>query len=799
MLKRIVKILLALVIVVAAAIGGGLAWLRWGNGYKTDGELQMAGLSAPVRVLRDAHGIPYIFAQNTPDLIRAQGFVTAQHRLFQLEAYRALIYGRVAEVVGEAGLASDKEMRTLGLAQNAQRHAKLLSAEARDFLTWYAEGLNAYAAQTADHPIELKLAGFRVGPWSLDDMVAVLHFVNYSHATNYKAELLMQAMIDRLGFEKAKALFPLNVNPDRKAQLAALDAPVQVVEGLNVQDLILQGGAPAIEPVAAPIELGSNNWAVSAARSASGATIVSNDPHLDARTLPGVWHPVGLFAPGIQAVGAALPGVPGLTVGRTPHVAFGVTNGYGDSQDLFIETVDPASPANYLDNGASVPFDTREEIIRVKDSKAEGGMREEKLTVRSTKRGPVVGTAANGRVLALRMASAEIPGGGLGIEKLLTAKTVQEVDAAAQQMGVMYFNYVFGDSSGAVGHRATGLVPLRASGQGVFPKPAETAANDWRGFIPPDRLPGQIAPARGWVGTANHDTQPDNYPYHYGSYFSPPYRYATIKNRIENGPAMKAEDHLKLMQDISNAQARMLAPKIVAALQGGKHADIAAILGAWDFNERTDSAAPTLYHSIYEALAAQTFADELGPELAKRWLSNWYTWQSRFDALLADPASPWFDDTATPAVETLPDMIQRATDIARADLEAKYGPKPQEWLWGKVHTIAFVSPLRRSGPGAALLGTAPQPYAGSGETVQRALSGYGQGFDTRFFASLRFIADFSDAEKVMAAVSGGVAERQFGPHQTDQLDAWMGGRLLPWWFAPQAVEANARHVLVLKP
>lgn len=795
MLKRIVQVLLALVIVVVAAIGGGLAWLRWGNGYKMNGELQMAGLSAPVRVLRDAHGIPYIFAQNTADLIRAQGFVTAQHRLFQLEAYRALIYGRVAEVVGEVGLASDKEMRTLGLARNAQRHAKLLSPEARDFLTWYAEGLNAYAALTSDHPVELKLAGFRVGPWSLDDMVAVLHFVNLSHATNYRAELLMQAMIDKLGFEKAKALFPLNVNPDRKAQLAALDAPVQVVEGLHVRDMILQAGAPVI----APIELGSNNWAVSAARSASGATIVSNDPHLDARTLPGIWHPVGLFAPGIQAVGAALPGVPGLTVGRTPHVAFGVTNGYGDSQDLFIETIDPANPANYLDNGASVPFETRDEIIRVKDSKAEGGLREEKLTVRSTKRGPVVGTAANGRVLSLRMASAEIPGGGLGIEKLLTAKTVQEVDAAAQQMGVMYFNYVFGDSSGAVGHRATGLVPLRASGQGVFPKPAETAANDWRGFIPPDRLPGQIAPARGWVGTANHDTQPDNYPYHYGSYFSPPYRYATIKNRIENGPAMKAEDHLKLMQDISNAQARMLAPKIVAALQGGKHADLAAILSGWDFHERTDSAAPTIYHAIYEALALQTFSDELGPELAKRWLSSWYTWQSRFDALLENPASPWFDDAATPAVETLPDMIQRAADSARADLEAKYGATPQNWLWGKVHTIAFVSPLRRNGAGKELLGTAPTPYAGSGETVQRALSGFGQGFETRFFASLRFIADFSDSEKVMAAVSGGVAERQFGPHQTDQLEAWMNGRLLAWWFAPQAVEANARHTLVLKP
>lgn len=795
MLKRILLSLLALILIVTAAIGGGIAWLRWGNAYKTDGEMQLAGLKAPVRVLRDDNGIPYIFAENTPDLIRAQAFVTAQHRLFQLEAYRALIFGRLAEAVGEVGLRNDREMRTLGLVQNAWRHAKLISQEARDFLSWYAEGLTAYAAKTEDHPVELKVAGFKPGPWSVEDLVAVLHFVNYSHATNYKAELLMQAMIDRLGFEKASRLFPLNVNPDRKADQAAAPAmPRYVVEGLQVRDLVLQNG------LAGAIELGSNNWAVSARRSASNAAIVANDPHLDARTLPGIWHPVGLFAPGIQAIGAALPGMPGLTVGRTAHVAFGVTNAYGDSQDLFVETVDPADPNRYLDNGASVPFETREEVIRIKDAKAEGGYRSETLIVRSTRRGPVVGEAANGRVLSLRMASAEVAGGGLGIEKMLTAKSVQEVDAAVQQMGVMYFNYVFGDSSGAVGHRATGLVPIRASGHGIHPKPAEAAAEDWRGFIPPDRMPGQIAPARGWTGTANHDTQPDGYPYHYGSYFSPPYRYATIKNRIENGPAMTAGDHLTLMKNISNAQAQLLAPKIVAALKAAdKHADLVTILSGWDFNERTDSAAPTVYQAIYQALATQTFADELGPELAQTWLANWYVWQSRFDALLAEPTSAWFDDKATPAVETLPEMILRATEIARRDLEARFGAKPEDWLWGKAHTISFVSPLRRSGAGKDLLGGGTHAYADSGETVQRARYAFGTNYDTRFFASLRFIADFADDRKVMAVVSGGVAERQFGPHQSDQLEVWLAGRLLPWWFAPEAVESNAAHRLVLKP
>ncbi|HSQ71281.1 MAG TPA: penicillin acylase family protein, partial [Rubrivivax sp.] len=209
----------AVVIAVAAATAGAV-FMGVGRGPRADGELALAGLTAKVRVLRDEHGIPYIFAANTPDLIRAQGFVTAQNRLFQLEGVRAIGTGRLAESVGERGLASDRQMRLLGLRRNAERHAGLLSPEARDFLTWYAEGMNAYITGHADdHPVELRLAGFTPRPWTLEDMVTVLHVGNWSQAANFKAELTMQKLIDKFGADKAGAeLAPVNVNPDRKQQ-----------------------------------------------------------------------------------------------------------------------------------------------------------------------------------------------------------------------------------------------------------------------------------------------------------------------------------------------------------------------------------------------------------------------------------------------------------------------------------------------------------------------------------------------------------------------------------------------------
>jgi len=791
---RIGAWLLAVLLLAALAAGAAL-YLGVGRGPKVDGELSLPGLTDRVRVLRDAHGIPYIFANNTPDLIRAQGFVTAQNRLFQLEGARAVATGRLAEAVGEGGLASDRQMRLLGLRRNAERHAALLSPEARDFLSWYAEGLNAYiTGHASDHPLELRLAGFVPRPWTLVDMVAILHLGNWSQAANFKAELTMQKLIDKFGAERAGAeLAPVNVNPDRKLQPVIVGQAGSAAQ-LGLQDEHFLAGL-GDGGLSGPLGMGSNNWAVGKSRSASAAAVLVNDPHLDARMLPGVWHPIGLFAPGIQAVGAAYPAVPGIVVGRNADVAFGVTNAYGDSQDLFIEELAPGKPDHYVDGGQERPFTVIEEIIRIKDKAAPGGFREETLRIRATVRGPIVTGPDFGydgqTLLSLRMASAELPGGGLGIDQLLTARSIADVDKAAQTMDIVYFNYVFADKQGGIGHRATGRVPVRASKQGSHPKPAG-AADDWRGFIPPEQMPGTLSPARDWVGTANHDNRPDGYGFDYSSYFASSYRYRRMIEVLDAGKGMRTEDQLALMMDDRNLQAPRLLPAMVAALQAdASTADFARILAAWDGRDDKDLAAPLIYHTLYERLVYETYVDEMGDSLARSWLGQWYAWQERFDELVKTPDSPWFDDVRTPQKETLPDLVKRVAAAVRPELQARHGADPATWKWGDEHRIAFVSPLRRSGAGRDFLGYAEAPMSGSGATLLRALSPFMEDFNVRFFASMRLVADMGDDDKIEAVVSGGVVDRQFHPNQKDQLPAWSEGRLLKWWFAPQQVEAHA--------
>ena len=801
---RVATVLLLLLLLAAAA---AYLVVRSAGHAQVNGNLRLAGLAAPVTVLRDELGVPYIFAANTPDLIRVQGFVTTQHRLLQMELFRATWRGELAATFGPDALPSDIRMRVLGIARNGERHATRLAPASRALFQHYVDGINAYiSTYPSDHPIELKAAGLTPRPWSVADLVTLFHYVHYTHSTNFKAEVVAQRLIDKLGFERAREIFPLTANPDwaTPTALAAPPGPARA----DWARLDLRWADLAVAPDDLNHQgLGSNNWAVGPSRSASGKAMVSNDPHLDNRILPGTWHPVGLFAPGIQAVGAALPGVPGILVGRTQHVAFGVTNAYGDVQDLYVETADPADPTHYLDGGRSVPFEVVTENIRIKDKAAPGGLREHVLKVRYTRRGPVVSEHAGlgpggDKLLALRSTDAEVLAPVIGIEGLLSAPDVAAFDREVQKIDLMMFNFVFADDKGSIAHRASGAVPIRAGADGGFPRLVpKDGSDDWTGFIPKDRMPGMVDPPRAWVGTANHDTRPEAYPWYYTNYVAPNYRYARIGQVLGAARQMKVDDHWKLMRDDRNLQSDVLRGAIVAALRDDPaQRDLATLLEKWDGVDRAEQAAPLVYQALYREIARATFSDELGDEVVNDMLSTWYFWQQRFDALVATPDSAWFDDVRTTGKrETLADVVRTAAPRARAQIESAQGKDPGAWAWGKAHTLRFVSPLRRSGAGQELVGGFTLQRSGSGETLNRGVYDFQKPFDVNFFASMQLVVDFGDPDKIEAVLAGGVSERHLQPHQNDQARLWAAGERRPWWFDPAKVQANAKSRVVFSP
>ena len=339
---------------------------------------------------------------------------------------------------------------------------------------------------------------------------------------------------------------------------------------------------------------------------------LASDPHLDPRILPGVWYPLGIITPEIRAVGANIPGLPGIALGRTDYISIAMTNNYGDMQDLYVETVDPNSPDRYLEGKISLPFEVIEETLKIKDKEAPDGYREEKIKVRLTRRGPVVSGILPGleteKVISLRWAPVESMAPVIGLSGLLTARSTADLHEALARVPMLCLNWVFADVKGNIGYRASGKLPVRDRGDGTFPHQVTSGEDNWKGWIPQADMPHSDNPARGWLGTCNHKTVPSDYPFYYSSYFAPSYRYRRIKELMKSPGPKTVDNHWQYQRDVKNLMAAKIAPVMAKALLAHEDTkEMGKILSNWNFMDEPDLAAPTIFQATYINFARLVF------------------------------------------------------------------------------------------------------------------------------------------------------------------------------------------------
>lgn len=785
------KVLISICAVIALVFVGGWIYLSHVNNFKEDGSFEVSINDKPIEIHRDNNGVPYVIAQSKADAICGQGFVAAQDRLFQIEFYRLFIKGEAAAYLGKAMVPSDIKMRVLDVIGNAKRNYTYLNNEAKQFLAWYAEGYNEYLKVAQDEfPVELKLLGMEPQPLTPEEMVAVVHYIGFTHGQNMEDEILSLNLAARTKI--APELYPLNINPDRTKQpVTEADSLLAICTKALNKDLPLDVYSYLTIP-----KFGSNNWAVAGSKTESGQAIVCNDPHLDARLLPGIFYPVGLFCPEFKSVGLALPGVPGLVIGRNENVAFGVTNGYGDSQDLFIEDIDADF---YCQNGEKFPIKTRKVSIAVKDTTPV------EITIRSTERGPIISDfdvfdIKTKDVVTLRWSLAESKSESLGIEKFLDAKDAFEFRENLTKIDNIFFNYVVGDTKGNIIHQATGLIPKRIGHRGQVPQKVADLANSWDSFIPKHEMPHMINPERGWVGTANNDTRPDGYPYYYSSHFSPEYRYVRIKQAFAEDKKWNDDDCWNLILDCKNTQAEKLCPIFIKALEQDENTkDLAEILSSWEYIDDVDQVGATVYNVIYDKLVNLVLDDELPDDIEEQYWKSGYFWIQRIDEMILTN-SKFIDNANTDKVETLDELIIEAGVEAKDYLTERLGANTNDWEWGKIHTVTFTSMIKRSGFGTKLLGAETYEKAGSNSTINRG--GYNKypetTFEAEWFSTFRMVADMTDREKMRGVMSGGNAARIFHSNLKSQLDNWSTNKWIPYWISEEKVIENTEHTLVLK-
>ncbi|MBZ9628683.1 penicillin acylase family protein [Psychroflexus sp. CAK1W] len=786
MKKYIISILIVLVLIIIA----GSLYFSTVNNFKREGRFQISKNDFPINIHRDENGIAYIFAKNKADAIRGQGFVMAQDRLFQIEFYRALIKGEGASLAGNSMLQSDIKMRVLDLVGNAERHYQFLDEETKQTLKWYCEGFNDYLNVAKDEfPLELSLLDIEPSPLTPEEIVSVTHFVGLFHSQNMEDEVLSLNLAART--DLASKLLPLSVNLDRTKPLD-FTTDSTIIGFLNNNKTEYQ---QLSDPFMAHPKLGSNNWAISGEKSASGKPILSNDPHVDSRLLPGMFYPIGLFCPEFKAVGIATPGIPGLLSGRNEFVSFGVTNAYGDSQDLFIEETQGDF---YKFNGEKTAFETRTETIEVKDSTSV------EIEIRSTKNGPVISdfpvfNILTDDVVSLRWSLAETKSNSIGFERLLETKNTFEFREVLKGMDNVFFNYAIADVDGNIAHQATGLVPVRAEGRGEVPSKANLG-DTWLGFIPKDSLPHMVNPDRGWIGTANNDTRPDDYPYYYSNHFSPYYRYQRITEVLSEIKKFTTEDLWELILDVKNKQAEVFSPVLASALKQEKSTQgLAKLLEEWDYNEEIDSVGAAVYNVLYNELLYLVMNDELPDELEDMYWENVYYWNQRVDDFILSQHE-FIDNKNTPEAETRTDLIIEAGLKTKALLTERLGKNQDNWTWGRIHSIHFVSPLRPEGFGSDLLGAELWPKSGSNQTLNRGafVKNTDREFETSWFSSFRMVADMSDDEKIIGILAGGSAARVFHPYYKSQLEKWKTGDWIPYWISKEKILEHSEFKLTLE-
>jgi penicillin amidase len=759
-------ILIGVVLLGALGLGGGYLWLRRSL-PQVDGEVVVAGLGAPVTVVRDRWAIPHIEASSLRDASFALGFVHAQDRLWQMEFQRRLGAGRLAEILGPAALPSDRFMRTLGLHRLAEASVAHLEQDTVAWLQAYADGVNAFLqSRTGPLPPEFLILRHReLEPWRPADSLVWLRLMALDLATNYRDELARARLARQLSAEQIADVWP--TYPE--------NAPVTLVElarALPWDDLA------AVLPPAGPGGVGSNAWVVGPGRSTTGGALLANDPHLGLQA-PGVWYLAHVETPRLGLVGATLPGLPAVVLGHNGTIAWGFTNTGADTQDLFIEHIDPEDPTRYLTPDGAEPFEVREDRIRV------AGASPVALSVRTTRHGPVIsdllpGEAAFGAHRVVALAWSALAEDDLALQALLgvgKARNWQEFVAALQDVGAPMQNIHYADASGHIGFIAPGRVPIRRNGDGRWPVPGWTGEYDWQGWIPFEALPRTIDPADGVLFNANNRIVPEEYPYLLTADWEAPHRARRLAQLLERdafGPA----DFAAMQADVLSLLAADLLPIMLGAPPATPAAAAAkARLERWDRVMRADAAEPLIFAAWYRELSRLIYADELGAMFDRFWHVR-----PQFMERILTRRQIWCDDVRTDPVETCAELATTALDAALHDLTRRFGDEPNAWRWGEAHPARMSHAMFAEQPLLSMLFSIEAPTGGDSVTVDVGHFNPGNErwpFASTHAATYRAVYHLADLEQSRFVTATGQSGNPLSRYYGDLTGLWAEGRSVP--------------------
>jgi penicillin G amidase len=820
---RILTYVFGVVVLLAIAACFFAWWMVHRALPQLDGARAIPGLTHEVVIQRDSFSIPHIRAQSREDAAVAEGYAMAQDRLWQMDLLRRVASGRVSEIVGPLALQSDRNFRTLGMAEAADRDVALVDPAERTYLEAFARGVNRFIEEGHPLPIEFHLLRYSPEPWRPADTLLIIGYMYQTLASSWRDDLDRVNTSARIGPERAAYLYcpelfypydhpvvgqapqtrtpaecnlsgraTTTANPATRTSLVSPDSPPLADDSSALLGTFAQRTLVEADDQIRQV-LGSNNWVVSGAHTASGKPLLANDPHLSLST-PSIWYMVQLSAPDWSAEGFTLPGIPGIVLGHNDHVAWGFTNNGADVQDIYEETFNTTNPNEYRVNGNWVPAVIRPEIIKIK------GAPSQILNVVVTRHGPIVAGTGDKRY-AVRWTATEPGGLAHSYFNIQFARNWQEFrDGLRDSVGPAQ-NVVYADTDGHIGFIVPARIPIRKCGAwpppgspvppfthcGAAPLPGDTNEYDWNGYIPFDELPQVLDPPEGIIATANAAVVGPGYTHYLTDEWGAPWRTDRIYRLLSvPGKKFQPADFTAIQMDIVSEYNLIIAKALVDAAHKAEPKDprtkeLIDLLADWDGSMKSDSVeatfatvtASTLMHNLFQPYLGNAGPIYSGNEVfvarALRdrppiWLPKGY---ANYDELLIASAD---------------DAVKRLTDITH---QSNFSA----WRWGNQNMLFMPHPLGMSGILARVFSTGPMSQDGSPTSVKAMNRSHGPSF--------RMVADTSDWDHSLMVITTGESGQLGSGHYSDQFHLWFTGPTPSEPFTDAAVTPTIVHTLHL--
>ena len=762
-----------------------------------DGVVAVPGLKTDVEVVRDRAGVPHIYAANERDLYYTFGYVHAQDRLWHMEFNRRAAGGRLSEIFGEPALVFDRFMRRLGLTHVAMAELIPMEPEERAILEAYSAGVNGFL-ETHRHrlPLEFRILNFRPGPWEPLDSLITGKMLSWLLSANWDSEWFRARLVAQLGLDAAAALepgypagHPITVAPGVSYDGMA-DSLLEQFQATQ-RDLGLLSGAM------------SNSWAVGPERSVTGGPILASDPHLRAQ-MPSIWYEAHLCGGSLDVIGATLPGTPVVMIGHNQRIAWGITASMVDTQDLFLERVNPDDPRLYETPNGWEPLSVRRETIYVRGRKEP--IVEE---IQETRHGPSLSPLLPGETRLLTVQSPILrPQKALrGMVRLNRAGHWDEFRAALANLDVA-LNVVYADRDGNIGYQLSGKVPRRGKGTGLLPTPGWDVSYDWRGLIPFDELPSAFNPPEGYVVSANNRIVGDDYPFVLSHDWIDGFRAMRIENQLRSREKHSADDFAAMHLDVYSEAARQLVV-LMADVEGDNPLQVRALehLRRWDCRLTADSVSATIYVVLRQHLVRNVFGPRLGPLLGQYVGSApsesvaGSAYPARITGFLIDllrKADPSWLATQT-EFESWLELKRVSLAQTVLHLRSTIGDDLDTWRWGQLHQVRWDHPLGRVKPLDRVFCRGPFPIGGDADTPCQTALAPGGYAATEWIPSYRQIVDLGDLSNSRSIHSTGQSGLPGSPHYDDFIRPWIEGRYHPMLYDRKAILNDLEHMLVLRP